>query len=162
MNCNEELRARDVVLAQELTGHHAVMVEDLDRFSADLAASVSAGSSEAARDVLVEWIRTVLVPHAAEEEATTYRAARELPAGKLLIDSMAAEHALIRRIAGFISSVPDPSVAAAYGRAVFEIFHSHQTKENGMVLPLLLDTRPGLLSEAMHGAHGKGHGAHSH
>lgn len=57
--------------------------------------------------------------------------------------------------------------AGAYGRALFEVFHSHQRKENEMILPLLVDEDTVSLTEVMSAAHGQGHGhgqsdAHSH
>jgi len=132
-------RVQDEVLADELRAHHGVMIEDLDRLSAGLVAAAGSGHEPAAakRD-LEQWVREVLVPHAEGEEATTYRAASELPAGELLIMSMLAEHQLIRTIARQISEADDPAAAGAFARALFEIFDSHQRKENDIILPLLV------------------------
>lgn len=162
MSRTEKLHARDVEMAQELKAHHAVMVADLDRLSADLVTAAEDSHGAGAREALVNWLHNVLIPHAAEEEATTYRAAAHLAEGRLLIDSMLVEHEMIRRVAGFVSSVQDPAMAAAFGRAVFEIFRSHQAKENDLILPLLVDADAVSLSEVLAGAGGNEHHHHGH
>lgn len=121
--------------AEEIRRHHAAMVADLDRLSADFAARPD---DEAAASALQDWFRDVLVPHAAEEEVTTYAAAAQLAEGRLLIDAMTREHVLIRRLVELVGTSAKPAVAAAYGRAVFETFDSHQRKENEIILPLLI------------------------
>lgn len=142
----------DAGLAEELKKHHAVMIDDLARLSGDLAAAAASdGDVASAKRALEEWIIHVLLPHAEEEEATTYRAAAELPEGRLLIRSMLAEHVLIRQTAAHMSAAQDPVEAGTYGRALFDIFDSHQRKENDMILPLLVDSSTVSLIEIMHG-----------
>ena len=154
---------QDVALADELKAHHAVMIRELGRLTGDLAdAAASGGDAVEARRALEHWIRDVLVPHAAEEEATTYSAASALPEGRLLIRSMLAEHVLIRHVAGRVSAASGPVEAAAYGRVLFDIFDSHQRKENDIILPLLVDSDAVSLTEVMGGhEHGHDHG-HGH
>lgn len=125
----------DPVGAKEIRIHHSAMVADLDRLSAGFVAR----PDEARRDELLVWFRDVLVPHAEGEENTTYAAAARLPEGRLLIDAMVREHVLIRRLVEFVATTRDPVAAAAYGRAVYETFRSHQDKENDVILPLLLE-----------------------
>jgi hypothetical protein len=116
-------RRQDAALAEKLKSHHAAMIKDLDRLSGDLAAAAASGADAAAakRD-LEAWIRGILVPHAEEEEATTYRAAGALPEGRLLIQSMLDEHGLIRRTASHVSAAANPVAAGTYARALFDIF----------------------------------------
>jgi hypothetical protein len=154
--------ARDIALADELRAHHAAMIKDLDRLSAGLvAAAVSGDEPGAAKRDLEQWVTEFLVPHAEEEEATTYRAASELPAGELLIKSMLAEHELIRAIARQMSQADDPAAAGAFARALFDTFDSHQRKENDIILPLLVASDTVSLVEVLAGSHGHGHG-HGH
>jgi Hemerythrin HHE cation binding domain len=156
-------RDRDAALAEELIAHHAVMVADMDRLSTALADAAAAGTdNDAPHRALRAWVHDVLVPHAAEEEETVYRAAAKLVEGALLIRSMLAEHVLIREIAAHMADATDPGQAGAYGRALFAIFESHQRKENELILPLLVAADELSLTEVMGVAHGHSHCAHAH
>jgi hypothetical protein len=146
-------RQADEEFAAKIRTHHAAMVADLGRLTAALRDAAAEAESEA-YDRLTEWFKTVLVPHADEEEATTYRAAAELPEGALLIEAMVREHVLIKRLVALFSE-SDGVAAATYGRAVYETFESHQRKENEVILPLLLGAPQVSL------AHVAGHG-HDH
>jgi len=149
----------DAALAEELKSHHAEMIEELDRLSGGLAAAAASGVDTAsAKDELETWIAGVLIPHAEEEEATTYRAAGELPEARLLIQAMLDEHVLIRRIGAHMSAAESPVVAGTYARALFEIFDSHQRKENDIILPLLVESDAVSLIAVM----GSGHHTHGH
>ncbi|PFG39506.1 hemerythrin HHE cation binding domain-containing protein [Georgenia soli] len=148
----------DVETAEEIRRHHAVMVADLDRLSAALAGAADAGTDTGPeRAALQEWIGTVLVPHAAHEEETTYPAAARLAEGRLLIAAMLAEHELIRHFAGMVAGSENPAAAGAYARALFETFASHQRKENDHILPLLVDDPSVSLTELLAGSHDHHH-----
>lgn len=151
----------DAEVAEQIRTHHAAMVAELDRLTAALR-DASAGERGGRRQELAEWFVAVLVPHADEEEATTYRAAGELAEGRLLIEAMVREHVLIKRLVALFSA-SEPVAAAAYGRAVFETFESHQRKENDVILPLLVDSPQVSLAKVMGGEHGHHQvGEHSH
>lgn len=155
------LRARsDAEIADQVREHHAAMVAELDRLTARLRDAAPAEQDGAHRN-LEEWFETVLVPHADEEEASTYHAAGELAEGRLLIEAMVREHILIKRLVGLFSVSEGPA-AAAYGRAVFEAFTSHQGKENDVILPLLVEAPHVSLVEVMGGAHAHQVGEHAH
>jgi hypothetical protein len=152
----------DEELAQEIRTHHAGMVDELDRLTVALRDS-AAETQQEHRAMLAEWFETVLVPHADEEERTIYRAAGELPEGTLLIDAMVREHVLIKRLVTLFGE-SDGAAAAAYNRAAYEVFESHQRKENEIILPLLITSQVSL-RDALGGGHGHraGHGhAHHH
>jgi hemerythrin-like domain-containing protein len=154
-------KERDIALAEELEAHHAEMIRTLDGLSTALAHAASAGDgAEDVKHDLERWVADVLVPHAAEEEQTTYRAAGELPEGKLLITSMLAEHELIRLVARHMSEADDPVAAGAFARALFHTFDSHQRKENDIVLPLLMDADSVSLTDVMSSAHTPEHHRH--
>ena len=107
-------------IAEELKAHHRVMIEDLGRLRKALVdAADSATDATQARRELEDWVGNVLVPHAEEEETTTYRAAAQLPAGTPLIKSILAEHELIRQTAAHMSAATNQIEGAAYGRALF-------------------------------------------
>jgi hypothetical protein len=150
----------DAAIAEQVRAHHASMVADLDRLTAALR-DAPAAEEDSARTALQEWFQSVLVPHADEEEDTTYRAAAELAEGRLLIEAMVREHLLIKRLVALVGD-SEPPAAAAYGRAVFEAFSSHQAKENDVVLPLLVDAPQVSLADVMGGAHTHQLGEHTH
>jgi hypothetical protein len=154
----------DGAVADELRAHHAVMISELDRLTAGLIEAAVAGEdTAAAKRELEHWIAEVLFTHAEEEEATTYRAGSELTEGRLLIASMLAEHVLIRKAAQGVSEADNPLVAGAYGRVLFDIFDSHQRKENDIILPLLVASDQVSLAEVMAAAHAHDHGRrHDH
>lgn len=152
--------AADEAVAGRIRAHHAAMVTELDRLTAALRDAAPAEQEQARRRV-AEWFRTVLVPHADEEEATSYAAAGELAEGRLLIAAMVREHVFIKRLAALFED-GTPAAAAAYGRAVFEAFSSHQGKENELILPLLLDAPQVSLAEVMQAGHRRQHGEQLH
>jgi hypothetical protein len=158
MSETTERRDTDARTAEEIRHHHTVMVADLDRLSAALVEAAEAGADAAsARSALLEWITTVLVPHAAQEEETTYPAAAGLPEGHLLIMGMLAEHDVIRHFAGLVRGTKNPAAAGAYARALYETFASHQRKENDYILPLLMNDPSVSLTELMSNSHGHAH-----
>lgn len=154
---------QDAALAEELESHHAAMIRELDRLSAGLVdAAASATDVAVAKGALEKWIADVLVPHAEEEEATTYRAAGGLSESRLLIQAMLAEHVLIRGIAANVSAAPSPVAAGAYARALFAIFDSHQRKENEIILPLLVASDKVSLVAIMRSGHRADDDRHGH
>lgn len=82
---------------------------------------------------------------------------REHSRTAVLITSMLAEHELIRLTARHLSESVEPAAAGAFALALFDMFDSHQRKENNIILPLLLDDGPVSLTDVMAGAHGPGH-----
>lgn len=157
MTIQHQARPTDRAVAGEIRTHHAAMVTTLDELTTSLqraAADKAADTAADARRALTSWFHDVLVPHADEEEATTYRAAARLPEGRLLIRSMVQEHVLVKRLVSHFEEADDARVAAAYGRAVFDVFESHQAKENEIILPLLLDAASLSLGEVVSAGHG--------
>lgn len=147
----------DAALAENLKEHHSAMVAELDRLTSALLGPTDPAAAVSARTALSEWLATALVPHAAEEEKTSYRAAGELPAGHALITAMLMEHALIRRLVGLFDAALDATAAAAYARALFEVFECHQRVENHIIFPMLVAEPSVSLVEVMsahaHGDH---------
>lgn len=138
--------AQDRELADELMTHHAAMVDQLDRLTTDLLAAT--GDAAAAKEPLIQWVHKVLLPHAAEEESTTYTAAAGLPEGAALIDALTREHATITQLASEFHGSDDLVLAAGYARSLFHVFQAHQAKENDIVIPMLL-AAPGVSLSAV-------------
>lgn len=170
MTIHEHTHTADAALAEEIRTHHASMVAELGSLTGRLEAATDDEKAQA-REALGTWFHDVLVPHADEEEETTYRAAADLPEGRLLIEAMLREHVLIKRLVGYFESAQDPAVAAAFARAAHEAFDSHQGKENDVILPLLVESPSVTLADVMGHAHGHhqvgeqdhhGHAHHGH
>jgi hemerythrin-like domain-containing protein len=160
---DESGRAVEAEVADHIREHHRAMVAELARLTTTLRDAPPAEAA-AARAALAQWFDSALVPHADEEEATTYRAARELPEGRLLIEAMVREHVLIKRLVALFGEA-EGSSAAAYARTVLEAFTSHQEKENEVILPLLVAAPQVSLAAvvgAAHGGHQVGEHAHHH
>jgi hypothetical protein len=153
-------RDADEAVARDISVHHAAMVDTLDRLTAAVRDAEPTERARA-RQRLLEWFDAVLVPHADEEETTTYRAAAEMAEGRLFITAMVREHLLIKRLVALLAAA-DIESAAAYGRAIFEVFNSHQAKENDLILPMLVQSPQVSLVDVLAGAHGHQAGEHAH
>jgi hypothetical protein len=153
MTVQHDIHTSDAALAEEIRGHHAGMVADLRSLTDRLETATTQEAPEA-RERLAAWFHDVLVPHADEEEVTTYRAAAALPEGRLLIEGMLREHVLIKGLVGLFEAAEDLTIAAAFARAVYEAFDSHQGKENDIILPLLVESPSVALTDVMGHAHG--------
>lgn len=142
--------AADLHEAEHIRRHHAHMVAQLDSLAAALDAAPE-GSAGQARADLIRCFVDELLPHAAAEEDTTYRAAAGVTEGRLLVDSLEREHLLIRTAIDGYRAAPDRE-AAIWALALGEIFRSHQAKEDEVVTPLLL-AAPGVSLAQVHGGH---------
>lgn len=148
-------QTQDRELAHELMAHHAVMVKELDQLTNDL---LNATENRAqAKEALIDWVHSILLPHAAEEEATTYAAAAALPQGAPLIDAMIREHKTIIALAVAFHSSEDLGLAAGYARSLYTVFEAHQSKENEIVIPMLLDAGISLTQAMANAPEGHGH-----
>jgi uncharacterized protein (DUF2249 family)/iron-sulfur cluster repair protein YtfE (RIC family) len=130
----------DATAAATIEEHHAELAGALAAcVEALLAAAVHGDGSAAlaAREGLVAWCRTELLPHAAAEEAALYPAASGLDRGRLLVDGMLAEHRVLTALAEELAAAGDTVRAAAAARALQVVFAGHLEKENELVLPLL-------------------------
>lgn len=161
----------DRLAATAVVNHHAQLADELTGHVQRLRDAAVGGDPDLAqsrREALLDWLLTELLPHAAAEEAAMYPAAAELPAGKLLVDGMLAEHQAIAAAVAELSDAGTAVDAAAAARALSALFEVHLAKENELILPLLLAAEQvsvaGLL-DGMHDLLGGGdhsHGGHSH
>ena len=156
----------DAAAASAVEQHHAQMAGALSVAVERLVSAVAAGDSSAARDDLVRWCRTELVPHALAEEKAMYPAAQAKEAGRLLVEGMLAEHTVIVGLVEEVAAATDPVRAAAAAKALQVMFDSHLAKENELVLPLLVASPDVSVAELLGGMHellgGEGHEGHGH
>jgi uncharacterized protein (DUF2249 family) len=161
---------QDAAAAEAVVQHHAIMAGALAGLTERVVAASGNETAAQARDELVHWSVTELLPHArAEEEALYPLAAAE---GRLLVESMLGEHEVIEGLVEKLRSADTPMRAAATANALRVIFESHLTKENDLILPLVAQTPGVSLADALRGmhelleeedGHGEdGHGEHGH
>jgi hypothetical protein len=127
----------DEAAADAIRRHHGAMIEELTTRVAAVS-SATEDDFEAARAELLDWLRSVLVPHAIGEEATLYRAAGGTDRGRLLVEAMVSEHSIIRDFVQHVESGADRGEVAGWAGALLRVFVGHAALENDLVLPLLV------------------------
>ncbi|GAA2108590.1 hypothetical protein GCM10009841_29180 [Microlunatus panaciterrae] len=136
--------------------HHAQLAAALAaRVQSVLRAARNGAEAEtrsAAQD-LVAWCRAELIPHAVAEETTLYAAAQRRAEGRLLVDGMLTEHAVIIGLVESIAAADDPVTSAADARALSVVFDNHLEKENTLVLPLLVSAADVSVADLLGGMH---------
>lgn len=156
---------RDVVIASSeadaaavaaVEGHHRQLAAALALRVEALIAAAAQHEDESALAASLDlgrWCRDELVPHAVAEEKAMYPAARATDAGRLLVDGMLAEHAVIIGLVEEITLCQVPVRAAAGARALLVLFESHLSKENELILPLLTRTADVSVAALLAGMH---------
>ncbi|HET9021363.1 MAG TPA: hemerythrin domain-containing protein [Ornithinibacter sp.] len=144
----------DAQAVSAVQGHHATMAHNLASLVERLVVTAVDGRDGArARDELVHWCRDHLVPHALAEEKAMYPAAHATVEGRLLVDGMLAEHAVIVGLVDEVEHADHDVRAAAAGTALVTMFRSHLAKENDLVLPLLAGSPDVSVAELLEGMH---------
>ena len=121
-----------------ITAHHAELQASLRERVLALRAEVQAGRShtDPQRNVL-DYLDSELLPHAAAEEAALY------PAGDsgrtaMLVRAMKDEHRnLIAHVAA-LRVAADGVESVAISSAILALFESHLSKENDLLIPVLV------------------------
>lgn len=146
----------DHAAADAVIAHHNELTANLTRQVALLRAAARAGTEPQWREHrqnLLTWLRTELLPHAAAEETALYPPAGRQERGRLLVEGMVAEHQAIARLVTELETAGTPVDAAGAARALASVFEIHLSKENTLVLPLLLSAEDVSLAEILDGMH---------
>lgn len=146
----------DAHAAEAVKSHHAAMSGALrvrTEVLVDAAARSDTSAAENARRDLVDWCQRELIPHARAEEQAMYPAARATTEGRLLIDAMLDEHAMLADLLAEVAESADVVRAAASATALRVAFDSHLGKENDLVLPLLAAAPAVSLAALLDGMH---------
>lgn len=146
----------DARAAEALEEHHSQMSGTLTTLVERLVAAAGRADTAAARGArtrLEVWCRGELLPHALAEEQTLYPAARRTVEGRLLVEGMTSEHRVIEGLVRSLTGVDDPVRAAANATALRAVFESHLTKENELLVPLLLRTPGVSVDDLLGGMH---------
>lgn len=135
--------------------HHAELDQRLGQLVEAVLASGTAGGPTAhqAATGLVSFATTELLPHAAAEEGTLYRAASEHEQARLLVSAMLDEHRVLAELVEQVRSGTDPARVAGSARALQVLFGVHLSKENTLVLPLLVEDPHVSVADLLHGMH---------
>lgn len=145
----------DATAASRIEAHHAELLGNLAlRVEALITAAAQGADADSARADLAAWAERELVPHALAEEAELYPAARATREGRLIVDALVAEHAVLTGLVSELRTATDAVRAAAAAKALLTMFDSHQQHENAQVLPLLVATPDVSLAALLEGMHG--------
>lgn len=145
---------QDAQAVEAVMEHHAELAGALGRHIERLLNTAIGGEVDAcekAKQALLLWCESELVPHAMAEEASMYPKAHEDPSARLLVDAMIAEHRTIVALIQKIRAASNPVVVAAKAKALGALFDSHLTKENEQILPLLAAAQDVSLSQILGG-----------
>lgn len=145
------LRQNEAVI-EAIRGHHAQLSEQLDVYTLDVLTAASAGGGLRERDVLHDWYRKELLPHAAAEERALYGPGLDLGATRLLAEGMIAEHRQLEKLVAELARAQQPVALASVAAAAHAIFTVHLSKENDLLLPAL-DQAGVVLSTLLEGMH---------
>jgi uncharacterized protein (DUF2249 family)/hemerythrin-like domain-containing protein len=143
----------DAIAAERVEQHHAEMAGALDALVQQLTSAAGGAGAVEARQRLVSWCRTELLPHAAAEESTLYAAARQLGVTRLLVEAMIDEHQVIAGLVDEVESAPDAVRTVAGARALQVLFETHLAKENDQLLPLLVSSPAHSVAGMLMGMH---------
>ncbi|WP_433227170.1 DUF2249 domain-containing protein [Actinomadura formosensis] len=139
--------------------HH----ERLGRALADHTLTIARAADQLAapferRDKLVAFLKEEIVPHAAAEEETLYKAAQDVPEARLLLRAMLREHVVLREKVAELEAARTPAEAVGASATVNALFQTHLEKENELILPALVGAGVdlGALLAGMHDILGEG------
>lgn len=142
--------------AAAAVAHHARLAGALGTQAMRLRDAAAGGSVTEvirSRAELVAWLQTELLPHAQAEEQALYPAAARRPGGRVLVEGLLAEHAVLAALVDELEGAGTPIDAAAAARAVNVLFAVHLAKENDLILPLLLASDEVSVAALLHGMH---------
>lgn len=116
-------------LARGLAGRVDAVLDAVDTLSPAV---------DAARTELARYSKEELLPHAAAEEDSLYRAGAGLPTSELLVAAMTAEHVSLRGLVDDVVEARSSARLAAAAGALRSLFEAHLAKENDSLLPALV------------------------
>lgn len=154
MSTSVAVQSADERARIDMINHHADLEQGLYRRVYELRVAVAAGEVyDLPLAGLVSHLATSVLPHAAAEEATLYRALAADPQGALFVDGMLLDHEeLTDRTRGLANS-RDPYSALSLAAGAAAIFAVHIRKENDLMLPALQRLDGTSLAALLHDMH---------
>ncbi|HEX5495195.1 MAG TPA: hemerythrin domain-containing protein [Mycobacteriales bacterium] len=150
-----------------IRAHHQALGEAVVEGALSVWESVDRLTPGSHQSELVALCEREVLPHAAAEERTLYRAGIDLPAVAPMIRAMLAEHTTLRDAVDRLAAAHSPGRIAGAAGALGALFLSHLDKENDILLPALVDAGVDLAAvlDGMHeilGPAGASHGPTHH
>lgn len=134
---------------EAMLAHHASLVDGVETRVTPLAERVAGGHSvEVAVADLVAFLATEVLPHAAAEEITIYRAAGTRADLASTVAEMTNEHRVLASAIERLARSEAPE-AAEEATVIAALFRAHVGKENDILLPALLADPEAGLSELL-------------
>ena len=146
--------AADARAIRAIEAHHAELSGALAlRVGGVMRAAARSERVDAARQDLVRWCETELVPHALAEEEVLYPPAHDQVATRLLVTSMSGEHEILTGLVARLAAADEPTEVVAAAGALHEVFLGHVAKENDLLLPALAASPSVSLAGLLAGMH---------
>ena len=121
--------------AVKMRQHHASMVAQLSALNHRLQSQNGQAEKMAqTRDAIVEFAISELLPHAAAEESTIYRAAQNVDGFLVFVRSMIDEHQVLREIIDSLKSATTDATMVSFAGALDSLFTWHAEKENRFII----------------------------
>src|ERR1035437_395782 len=147
-----EPESRNAEVIAAIVSHHAQLAGQLEALTAAVLTAVRGDEYTLARDALVTWYRTELMPHAEAEERALYGPASDVDNTRLLVAGMVAEHRSLKALIDEPAAAGDPITVAGAASTTHAVFVIHLSKENDLLLPAL-DAAGADLAVALDGMH---------
>lgn len=143
----------DAQAAEAIRAHHFELATGLRQRGGALLAAARAGEPHAgARDALLEYLDTEIIPHARAEEQAMYPAG-DAGATAMLVRSMRDEHLALMALVEELRAETDAIPAVAAASALMALFDSHLHKENDLLVPALVEAPDVSLAALLGGMH---------
>jgi uncharacterized protein (DUF2249 family) len=141
---------------EKMVAHHRALSTELTKRAGAVSGEVSAGRPHGAAVAgLIAYLAEQVLPHAAAEEKTLYPAAVAQAGLAGLVEEMIADHVTLSTGSTRLAALSDGRAAAEQAARIAGLFAAHAARENDVLLPALLTSRPvdlAVLLDQMHGA----------
>lgn len=139
--------------AEAIRAHHGQLRAGLrDRVLALLDASRAGHAVDATQATVLAYLDEKLLPHAAAEEVALYPAG-DVGGSALLVRAMREEHRNLVAHVDQLRTSGDGIGATATASAILALFESHLSKENDLLIPVLLANPDVSLHDLLGGMH---------
>jgi hypothetical protein len=123
---------------RQIVHHHAVLRRGVER-QVGTVCDAAAGGVPHGRQLaeLRQYLDAEVLPHAAAEERTLFRAAVGHARGSELVRELTAEHHALAYLAGRLQPAADAATVATVAEWIATLFAGHVAKVNDLLLPAL-------------------------
>ena len=140
---------RDEEARRKILAHHEELLAGVRHRVAAVVGAVAAGEPyDAPRAELVAYLAGEVLPHAAAEEKTIYRASAGIGLVEK-VEAMTAEHRVLEGRVEALAAASDPATCARTAEEFTELFAGHVAVENDVLLPALLGGEDVSLAEIL-------------